>query len=210
LTHQISSNLGISDDLPHHFNHLLQAGQVLHVFSYERQKHSVFSKVLHWLALVSLSHFFVWMSSSTGSQSLAAQVYSQIKICPSLDTSSSECTCGPSLPLLIALSHHIAWYLAGLKSEEENQIPVVLTQRLVSNLNLPPSQILWCDIQSGSHSAVSSQRADRHAEEFVRVFALVLEQIFVYPHVHGLFAMVGVELAAKEETGAPIQYLQDI
>lgn len=178
---------------------LLESGALVRAFSCEEDKYSLVSRLSRWLALSAMWHFYHWMVSETGCAALSKNIYSVVSSCP-----RTPCKCHRlyyPFNLLCELAHHVQDYLASNPRDTSTSVPYDLASRLISDFRLPPNSIIRTDLRTSiPKKGPEQRRLKRVEEEFNTVFRLLLEQIFVYPHVRRLLAHEGVTFGSGTQS----------
>ena len=160
------------------FDQLVHSGVVLQAFAYERKKHFIIQPISQWLALTAVVSLYVWMTSPTGCHQFAQHLFEEISACNLLR--GGHCSCNSNLRPFVALGHHVMQYFDTPRVDQTSSVPPSVLAPIVSNFKLDSLSTIWMDIRPKPPPAQPTRRNRREAQ-FITLFQLILEQIFVYP-----------------------------
>jgi hypothetical protein len=188
---------------------LVESGSLLRTLSYEENKYFILSRIVRWLALSSLCHFYVWMTSKSGCAKLAESIYEIVHACIATHgnlTEGQKCACA-SKPrpdhALCRLGHHIMGYM-DKTADPDAVIPSDITHALIVAFKLPSSLSLHTDLRVKINDPPDKRRLNRQKKEFCSVYRLLLEQIFVYLHVQRLLGHFDAKFGPPESPDQPV------
>jgi hypothetical protein len=184
---------------------LVESGSLLRSLSYEENKFFILTRIVRWLALSSLCHFYVWMTSQSGCANLAEHVHTLAYTClvkQRKEHRSCECSSQPpQTHALCRLAHHILEYMEG-DACPDAVIPYDIARALIMAFQLPKALSIRTDLRTKVNKP-DKRRLSRRRSEFCNIYRLLLEQLFVYPHVGRLLAHFGAKFGPAENPDQP-------